>query len=943
VFALYSLGCQLSDQYKKTGDLEALEESIQIARRILDTNPPLSIESLTSSLLGNQLGMRHQTTGGMADLEQAITYTRRAIEISTQDSQRKSYLINLASRLHDRYNMTGATSDLDEAFRISQQALDTPSHIKSDTMGSMTNHGNKLWDRYLRNGDVADLEAAIRLGRQAILVDPSDADLYAHVYSLSQWLFRRYEITGAMADRKEAVELAKQSAELMSDGRHRALCLHSLSTKVDDLEEAIALAREGIAMMPEDHKDLPMQLSNLAKLLWRRHHKQRKGADLREGVELARRAVKLTPEGHPDLPRRLYQLGIVLGRDYEWRHHLDTAAEAILVMRQAIELLPGNHSLQASWWNDLGKLYVNRFDMTCEPLDSKEAAACFQKSMRIPNGAPADRIMAARYFRHQCSDWIQIYEALSLAIQLIPTRIPQSLEISDKQRILSTVSGLASNAAEAALFAEEDPFAAVDMLEQGRGLLVASLQDIRADVKVLRKTHPDQADKFVRLGNELAQNHDLLASNSASEESLPSTASRGDRRYMVSQELDALISEIRSLDGFEDFIRRPDKAAVQRAASDGPIVVVHTSQYRCDAILIEEHQMRVLPLVGLTEDIIDDWKMTDSIDILEWMWNTFAEPVLTALGFTCPPTGSDEWPHVWWVLTGLASGLPIHAAGLHFKDTGETVMDRVVFSYSLSVRDIIKARQGSISHDSRGKALLIAMEHTPGVSSRLQFASSEVQQLSGLCKSMALEPVQTARAKKEVMSHIPDCNIFHFAGHGRADVEDPSQSYLLLEDWKEDPLRVADLMGMNLRERSPFMAYLSACKTGRVGEYELRDENVGLTSAFQLVGFRHVIGTMWEVDDESSMDMASMTYKGIERKGMADKALRECFHEATRALRNRWLSHRLHAGYESRSANIKLESSGAQRASKPTRDLMGFDGEEGMRSAQWIPFVHYGA
>ena len=45
-----------------------------------------------------------------------------------------------------------------------------------------------------------------------------------------------------------------------------------------------------------------------------------------------------------------------------------------------------------------------------------------------------------------------------------------------------------------------------------------------------------------------------------------------------------------------------------------------------------------------------------------------------------------------------------------------------------------------------------------------------------------------------MMSHLDDCDIFHFAGHGYMNTRDPSASYLRLEDWKEDPLQVADLM-----------------------------------------------------------------------------------------------------------------------------------------------------
>src|SRR5207247_4553266 len=39
--------------------------------------------------------------------------------------------------------------------------------------------------------------------------------------------------------------------------------------------------------------------------------------------------------------------------------------------------------------------------------------------------------------------------------------------------------------------------------------------------------------------------------------------------------------------------------------------------------------------------------------VLEWCWDSIAEPVLTPLGMsTSPPTG-HPWPRMWWCPTGL--------------------------------------------------------------------------------------------------------------------------------------------------------------------------------------------------------------------------------------------------------------------------------------------------
>lgn len=50
------------------------------------------------------------------------------------------------------------------------------------------------------------------------------------------------------------------------------------------------------------------------------------------------------------------------------------------------------------------------------------------------------------------------------------------------------------------------------------------------------------------------------------------------------------------------------------------------------------------------------------------------------------------------------------------------------------------------------------------------------------------------------------------------------------------------------------LAFLSACTTA-VGSAGLPDEAIHLTSAFQLAGYAHVIGTLWPAADAASADL----------------------------------------------------------------------------------------
>jgi len=100
-------------------------------------------------------------------------------------------------------------------------------------------------------------------------------------------------------------------------------------------------------------------------------------------------------------------------------------------------------------------------------------------------------------------------------------------------------------------------------------------------------------------------------------------------------------------------------------------------------------------------------------------------------------------------------------------------------------------------------------------------------------------------------------------------------------------LTVAHLRDQRLQENPPFLGYLSACLTGANEADTLIDEGIHLVSACQLAGFRHVVGTLWEVSDRHCVDVARVLYETIRDEGMTDVALYRGLHRAVRALRDR--------------------------------------------------------
>lgn len=364
------------------------------------------------------------------------------------------------------------------------------------------------------------------------------------------------------------------------------------------------------------------------------------------------------------------------------------------------------------------------------------------------------------------------------------------------------------------------------------------------------------------------------------------------------------------------------------AATPDPIIVVNVYFYRCDAFIIESTGIRTIELPDLSQSKLRAWASFPSArsefaSRLEWLWEALGHPCLNALGFTSA-VFDDRWPHIWWIPTDALSCMPIHAAGRYTTGSTETVLDRTMSSYALTMKSLLHGRKRDLASaykSQRQSALLVAMRNTPG-SGKLPFAEDEANMVKQMCPKLYLKPDTPRPLKEEVLSSLKTCKVFHFAGHGRLNPTEPSKSCLCLEDWKNNPLTVQDIRGKNLESTQPFLAYLSACRTGTNMESRLSDEGIHLVGAFHLIGFRPVIGTLWEVSDRHCVDVAEVFYGTLRDEGMTDMSVCKGLHQALRQLRDK-----------------------GRAKSKGIRDITAVSEEEDkpdLGNTDWMPYIYFG-
>ncbi|EPE31134.1 hypothetical protein GLAREA_04101 [Glarea lozoyensis ATCC 20868] len=589
------------------------------------------------------------------------------------------------------------------------------------------------------------------------------------------------------------------------------------------------------------------------------------------------------------------------------RGYLD---EAILNLSKPAADMPENHSTRAMCLNNLGKAYEFRFQYSDSKSDDdfNNALTNFELALKLDSAAPMLRVTAG--YRGMVLSWpknpTKAIEFLELTTNLLPTISPRLLNRADQQDNIATFAGFASIGASILLETGRDTFDAIKIMEASRGVMSSLQLETRIDTSCLEDYDKDLAAEFIAL-------RDLLDSPPTDLLATPKTSinleKKMERRITASKRLNEILLEIHTVEQLNDLILGLSEQSLKSLAETGPIVTVNVSSIRSDALIVtknriwncrlpELHHTTVLEqartyLDTLREDSPIRRKKTNRFlhTMLKWLWDYAVGPILSELGIA---SKKEDWPRIWWVPVGLMSIFPLHAAGDHSGKTDENALDRVILSYSTTMKSLSHSRKLSQTSTNSGsqKAVFIAMSSTPNERD-LVFAEPEVTQLLSLIPETTCQKTtfKSPAYKTDVLQALTDCNIAHFSCHGIIDNSNPSNTSLLLTDWESNPLTVADINVLKLSNAQ--LACLSACHASSNRTIDLLDEGIHLTGAFQMAGFPRSIGSLWQVDDERSGMVSKIVWEnmlGVDGTIDYGKAA-EGLHKAVRALREaaRWV------------------------------------------------------
>ncbi|MFB4270923.1 CHAT domain-containing protein [Nonomuraea sp. GTA35] len=868
----------LTERFIQTGDSEDLVQAIGLYRRVTAAVPgqPTYLAEFGTALRISFV----EVDGDFDDLQEGIGLLRQAVRLcAPDDRQRYKWQFSLGTALRVRGERTASLEDLDEAVIFHHAALRELSEGNPDRAAILNGSGLAYLVRYRIGSALEDIDEAIKVLRLSAEITPSTGTMS----NLGTALRARFERTG----------------------------------NPTDLDAAIDTGRRAVAADPGVHA---ASHANLAVALMLRYRRTGSRDDLDEAIGTGRLAVTHTPAGHSERSGRLSNLGLALQARSELSYSSSDLDAAISYHREAAAALTANEPQHAVMLVNLAGALHDRHELTGSATDHDEALQRFEEAAYAAAAQPTIRLRACRAGADLAADQHPSLAAalLETGVRLLPRVAPRRLSRSDQQHSLGQHSGLAADAAALALTdpsrpETERPARALSLLEAGRAVLYSQALETRTDLSELAERHPDLARRFTEL-------RDLLDAPDPGPHTPPART------------WNELLAEIRALPGFAGFARPPSPAELAAHASHGAIVVINISDYRSDALIVTTAGVTHLPLPALTQGTLlaqadafhgaldtADLSLAEIAtaharirEVLAWLWDQAAGPVLEALGHSAP---SDEPPRVWWMPGGLLSFLPLHAAGHHTNPPdprSRTVPDRVVSSYTPTIAALSHARR-SLSRTPvtapPDRAVIVAMPTTPGHPGDLPQVPVEAALVARkLPGSIILtepdprspQPHDAAIPTRDVVLNLLTTHsIAHFACHGTNSPDDPSDSRLLLHDHRTAPLTVAALTSIRLEHAR--LAYLSACETAV--SYSLIDEVIHLASAFQLAGYPHVIGTLWPIDDSRAVQLAEVFYAALTTGGHpAFERSAHALYQATQALRARspltpahWASH-LHTG-----------------------------------------------
>ncbi|KAJ3482824.1 hypothetical protein NLI96_g6720 [Meripilus lineatus] len=792
-------------------------------------------------------------------------------------------LSELANAYAKRFEHNGDPRNLDLTIKYCHEAVDIAPLKYGQDPTFLARIGDAYLQRYISRGNVEDLDLGIDYLRKAVEVSPKDfIHRFPAIGFLGRALTIRFELRKDRRDVEEAVIRTHQCMGVYSRGhpgrliafgdRGTALLNRYRSRNYPDVVQ--------LKHVPEDSQKSPGHPSQA--LL---RHPFPEGDDLESAIDDFRESLQLCPEGHPWHGRVLYNLADALLTRYEGSRRLIDQNNAQRYLESAQALLHKDDPILGMIFFASAREHLLRFesDYVDDAFSLYEKASTHRTlGTRQKLTGALSWVAAAEKYKHSSS-----LAAYKQTFILLDQQLNVVTDVLARHRIRKRLATNPTNAAACAINLGEND-TAIELLEQGRGMLWMQLARLRTPIEDLRKLGPEEAtlaDRFEELSKVLDAGVTTIYRPISSEKSEDARERTANKHREVSERWEATVAEIRCIPGFTHFLQATPYSDLRDAAKEGPVVVFNINERRSDALVVSDagapyaiqlphatpktlaslssHLSDVLAKTRAESD--ERYRTNQVVLVLRELWNVVIYPIVQYL-----LTSVQRKSRIWLCPTAELCSLPIHAAG-QYRAKGTNLPDIFVCSYTPTLSALIRARQ--LPSDPEAPDITPAMlaigesnDNVRGGETTLLSLSKEIEQLMDILPSHIphRELLNTDATPEAVLQALHEHTWVHLACHGVQEPTQPFYSHFLLHG---NSLRLLDVIQADLKHVK--FAFTSACHTA-VGDKNTSDEVIHLAAALQFAGFKSVVGTMWGMDDRDGPQITAEFYRAMfsEEKSM---------------------------------------------------------------------------
>ena len=736
---------------------------------------------------------------------------------------------------------------------------------------------------YRQGGNISDLNKAIEILQARLNICPLGHPEHAGALgNLARCLFQYYFIQRNEADLTRLIQMQERWLDICPSGHpdhptaigELASSLYEHYHKTGDirvLNRSIEMGEERLELCPSGHPQHGIALGNLAASMSACYHKEGNLIDLKRATDLKEIKLDLCPSGHWEHGLSLQNLAISLQDSYKKFKNPTELTRSIKLLKEALATYPPQYHVFSLSAGQLAKAILLPFKISDSHPSFPPLDQAFETYRLLKTCSPA----VSLHLWDATQAWIQdaeehnhssVLEAYQTSLNALDhfTSFNPSLD-SRHEKMQARTADLANNAFSCGV-RHGDLVLAIELLEQGRGILWNQLARFDISADALGSQGRTLGDKFIRLSADLKK----YAEGCGGVEPY----------WRVLEEWQSVVDKIRCQDGFSRFLLPPHFEDLQQAAEDGPVIIVNASESGCDAVIVLRTGLPIhiiLPcsltdvaqlcsqLSELTRDAHAYVNHRESYvkQLLRELWSSVVEPIVTVLqdDIQLPP-GS----RIWWCPTSKFTLLPLHAAGPHQK-AQKNFMDIYVSSYAPSLSALIRTRerihsQRTVLGTASVLSFAVVGQARPSTDTKLselpevEYELQRIRNETGMPADVTFEIVTgDAATIEDAVQAFREHRWVHVACHGAQHAKRPFESWFAMADGKLTLLRI-------IRERytNSEFAFLSACHTA-AGDVSTPDEVLHLAAGMQFAGFSGVIGTLWRVDDAVTHQVVTRFYK----------------------------------------------------------------------------------